>query len=161
MVKIKDDSVSFVFSWDSLVHCDRTCLTYYLNDLQRVMVEGGYAFLHVSNLGWCDEHVRRGTPHLRDPGMSATWLVERLRHYTQFEPLLVEMVNWGMDGELPNQYCLIDAFVVFKKNAGQQPDRCAWHYNRSFMQEAALAKQIMESEKNYIDVTSPREGSDA
>lgn len=46
-----DQSVDFVFSWDSLVHVDRAPIRSYLFEIARVLKPGGYAFLHHSNLG--------------------------------------------------------------------------------------------------------------
>jgi ubiquinone/menaquinone biosynthesis C-methylase UbiE len=46
-----DQSVDFVFSWDSLVHVDRAPIRSYLFEIARVLKPGGFAFIHHSNLG--------------------------------------------------------------------------------------------------------------
>jgi len=47
---IPDNSIDFCFSWDSLVHVDDNVIRSYLVEIKRVLKDGGYAFLHHSNL---------------------------------------------------------------------------------------------------------------
>ncbi|MEY9590299.1 SAM-dependent methyltransferase [Bradyrhizobium yuanmingense] len=48
---IPSDSVTLVYSWDSMVHFDKLIVRDYLLDIARVLKQGGSAFLHHSNLG--------------------------------------------------------------------------------------------------------------
>jgi ubiquinone/menaquinone biosynthesis C-methylase UbiE len=48
---IPDDSISLVYSWDSMVHFDKLIIRDYLLDIKRVLRSGGSAFLHHSNYG--------------------------------------------------------------------------------------------------------------
>jgi ubiquinone/menaquinone biosynthesis C-methylase UbiE len=48
---ITDRSVSFVYSWDSMVHFDRLAVRSYMLEIARVLESGGSAFLHTSNYG--------------------------------------------------------------------------------------------------------------
>jgi SAM-dependent methyltransferase len=48
---VGDGSVSFVYSWDSMVHFDRLVIRDYLFEIKRVLKVGGSAFLHHSNFG--------------------------------------------------------------------------------------------------------------
>ena len=152
--RVKDGTVAFAFSWDSLVHCDRATVGSYLRELDRAILNGGYAFLHVSNLGACPQEVRNRTPHLRDLDMSAKWLEDYTWKHTNLEPLLIELVNWGM---APVKSELIDAFVVLQKNTKRGMDRCVWYENVAFMEEATVAREIMKTEKRYINVVGPVE----
>jgi ubiquinone/menaquinone biosynthesis C-methylase UbiE len=48
---VPDSSVDFVFSFDSLVHVNESCMEAYLSQLQRILTKDGVAFIHHSNLG--------------------------------------------------------------------------------------------------------------
>jgi ubiquinone/menaquinone biosynthesis C-methylase UbiE len=48
---IQDQSVDFVFSFDSLVHAEFDVMQGYLSEIQRVLRPGGHAVIHHSNLG--------------------------------------------------------------------------------------------------------------
>ena len=48
---IRDNSVDFAFSFDSLVHADDDVLEAYVAQLSRKLSDDGVAFLHHSNLG--------------------------------------------------------------------------------------------------------------
>lgn len=47
---IEDNSVDFVFSFDSLVHAEYDVICKYLQEIQRVLCPGGSAVIHHSNL---------------------------------------------------------------------------------------------------------------
>jgi len=48
---VRDKSVDFVFSWDSLVHVEAGTLNAYAVELARVLKPGGAGFFHHSNIG--------------------------------------------------------------------------------------------------------------
>jgi ubiquinone/menaquinone biosynthesis C-methylase UbiE len=48
---ITDNSISLVYSWDSMVHFDKLVVADYVKDIARILRPGGSAFLHHSNLG--------------------------------------------------------------------------------------------------------------
>jgi SAM-dependent methyltransferase len=48
---IKDESISFVYSFDSMVHFDKTIVRAYLTEFARVMKKGATGFIHHSNYG--------------------------------------------------------------------------------------------------------------
>ncbi len=48
---IRDGSVDFVFSFDSLVHADESVMKAYIAQLPRILKNNGAAFIHHSNLG--------------------------------------------------------------------------------------------------------------
>jgi SAM-dependent methyltransferase len=64
---IADSSITFVSSWDSMVHFDKTVMRDYVGEIARVLKPGGTAFLHHSNFGalrpngdWAENHGTRG-----------------------------------------------------------------------------------------------------
>ena len=98
LAMVEDASVDFAFSWDSLVHVDETVLRAYVGGLARVLVPGGCAFLHHSNLGAHAGHDGRlavENPHWRDPGVSAATARDACREYG-LSCLAQEFVQWGV-----------------------------------------------------------------
>lgn len=65
---VRDRSVDFVFSFDSLVHADDSVIEAYLSQLPRILNEEGVAFIHHSNLG---EYHARYSRIRRIPGLEA------------------------------------------------------------------------------------------
>ena len=57
---VADGSISFVFSWDSMVHFSPTDVASYVVDIARVLRPGGTGFLHHSNLPVCTGNATRG-----------------------------------------------------------------------------------------------------
>jgi hypothetical protein len=51
LAMVADDSVDFVFSFDSLVHADQDVLDAYISQLRTKLTRHGVAFLHHSNAG--------------------------------------------------------------------------------------------------------------
>jgi len=47
--KIPDHSVNFVFSWDTFTFFTQIHIERYLRDIHRVMIPGGYAFIHYAD----------------------------------------------------------------------------------------------------------------
>ena len=63
---IADNSISLVYSWDSMVHFDKLVMRSYVTEIARVLQRGGSAFLHTSNYGalapdsdWTKNHGNR------------------------------------------------------------------------------------------------------
>lgn len=48
---IENSSISFVYSWASMVHFDKLVVRSYVDEIARVLRSGGSAFLHSSNYG--------------------------------------------------------------------------------------------------------------
>ena len=53
---IEDNSINFVFSWDSFVHMHKNVVESYLVELNRVLKIRGYAFIHHSNFSGGTKH---------------------------------------------------------------------------------------------------------
>lgn len=71
---VADGSMDFIFSFDSLVHCEADVMEAYVSQLGSKLTQNGVAFLHHSNLGDC-------LTRFGDLGLStgARWRLERLR----------------------------------------------------------------------------------
>ncbi len=63
---LPDASVSLVYSWDSMVHFERSVVARYVQEFARVMQPGAWGFVHHSNYGTfsADPDIERA-PHLR------------------------------------------------------------------------------------------------
>jgi SAM-dependent methyltransferase len=149
---VPDESVDFVFSFDSLVHADHEVMSGYLDQLRRKLRVGGCALLHHSNLG---AYVRGGSDgtrptllgalrgvgwlqrnlHWRDPTVSAKG-VRRLAHISQLECARQELVPWR-DCDL-----LIDCFTTLLKRSKSRSIPTPLTRNRHFMLEAVRARRI-------------------
>lgn len=63
---LPDRSISLVYSWDSMVHFERSVVAQYVKEFARVMQPGAWGFVHHSNYGTTsdDPDIERA-PHLR------------------------------------------------------------------------------------------------
>ncbi len=130
---VDNESVDFVFSWDSLVHVEKDVMEAYLHQLASKLKTGGMGFLHHSNIGAFRDAATCGLTvenrHWRGESMSA----ELFRAYCRaagLRCLSQEILAWG--GEVLN-----DCFSVITKGSSQpdQPPRVV--ENPHFMQEAS------------------------
>jgi SAM-dependent methyltransferase len=107
--QIPDGCIDFVFSFDSMVHCEKDVLENYLKELARKLRIGGRGFIHHSNMG---EYVVNGqltapNEHLRATSMTML----HFRDYCQQAGLKCvsqEKISWG-------QQYLNDGFSLFTK----------------------------------------------
>jgi SAM-dependent methyltransferase len=141
----KNESVDFVFSFDSLVHADAETLRSYLREIARVLVPHGSAFIHHSNLGqyrmilalagklpgWALRMAQEAellpNLHWRDPGVTARWLASTCRE-SGLSAVRQELVNW-----LNRPAYLLDCFTTIARSS---VDRGELFRNRAFMSEA-------------------------
>jgi ubiquinone/menaquinone biosynthesis C-methylase UbiE len=96
---LNDQSLTFIYCFDAMVHFDSDVVRSYLKDTHRVLRPGGRAFYHHSNYTGGGDW--RSNPHGRN-FMSR----EMFRHYVDKERLTVvqqELLNWGNE---PGLDCL-------------------------------------------------------
>jgi len=98
--EVGDGAVTFVYSWDSMVHFDKLVIRNYLFEIKRVLKSGGSAFLHHSNYGtfapnsdWTKNH-----------GSRSDMTAALMREYAdeaglkvKFQRLSGTNDGWGMD----------------------------------------------------------------
>jgi len=150
---IEDDSLDFVFSFDSLVHADADTMRSYCHQLGRKLRVGGTGFLHHSNLGaykrWlaakrtvvtlCRGYSRLGNLLIHDcmraPEMTASLMV-RFCQESGLTCTAQEIIPWG-SSRRP-----IDCFTVFKKEKTPVPRPCPVFVNYGFVHEAANTKRL-------------------
>lgn len=123
-------SIDFVFSMDSLVHCDLPVITSYIAEVLRVLKPHGRAFLHHSNLDSVPA-AKGGKVQWRAPDVSANAvrdIVARSGGYVYSQ----EVINW-----LQTPY-LIDCFTIF----GQLPGSYRRIENPNYTSEGDLVRKV-------------------
>ncbi|SEL91926.1 Methyltransferase domain-containing protein [Roseivivax marinus] len=91
--EIDDDTVTFVFCFDSMIHFDSDVVRNYLREFKRIMASGAMAFLHHSNLSQNPGGDFQRNAHARN--FMSTQLFS---HYAQKEGLEVMkqvVIDWG------------------------------------------------------------------
>jgi hypothetical protein len=150
---LPDNSVDFVFSFDSLVHDRRGFIESYLHQLGSKLKVGGKGFFHHSNLGAYANPVRerRPTPvvkflekarildlqHHRTPTMTAD-LFRALCEQHGLHCVRQELINWRARR-------LIDCFSFFVRDRSQQTKPTKIIRNPNFMREAARIRRAITS----------------
>lgn len=97
---VSNDSISFVYTWDAMVHFDKLVVRDYVHDVFRVLKPGGSAFLHHSNYGT----VAPDSSWTKNHGNRSDMTAELMRDYAQeaglkikFQRLSGMADGWGMD----------------------------------------------------------------
>ncbi|MDD1682676.1 MAG: class I SAM-dependent methyltransferase [Methanoregula sp.] len=135
---IDDNSVDFIFSWDSLVHCEADVLDSYIREWARVLRPDGRGFIHHSNIGAyrnpltgklrCENIPWRAVT-MTAPLFNDTCRAHGLRCIRQ------ETVNWG--GNILN-----DCFSVFTKNKKNDNHEIKYFENTRFHEERERMAKI-------------------
>lgn len=135
---INNNSIDFVFSWDSLVHAESEVLFSYLKHLATKLKQGGYGFIHHSNIG-AFKNPETGELSVENLHWRATSMTAELfREYCNevgLKCISQEIIGWG--GEVLN-----DCFSLFTRE-----DRKTYHdteilENKDFMHEAYRLRKI-------------------
>ncbi len=160
---IRDNSVDFAFSFDSLVHAEADVMKSYVSQLAMKLRPGGVAFLHHSNLG-----AYRCAVALAKKVRDAVGLTKKVRPTTT--QVLTNIADYlvpcwrseTMTAGLMRQYCLeaglccvsqelinwssgkrlIDCFSVLAKGAPISGRSCCVVENRGFMDEARRVSHL-------------------
>lgn len=142
---IPDGSIDFIFSFDSLVHVQRTALARYVQQFAAKLTPTGLAFIHHSNLGAANSSIahraltmargRRasGKNHQRDPEMSAE-LFRELCEHNNLKVVTQEALNW-------RGRRLIDCFSTIARADSKWQRAHRIYRNSNFMLEAALIRR--------------------
>jgi len=137
---IAENSIDFIFSWDSLVHCEADVLNSYLSGSARILKPGAWGFIHHSNIGQYYD-ISAGmlsceNIHARGETMSA----QLFREYSEKNGLFCvrqEIINWGGD-------ILNDCFSVFIKNTINTNYTAKYIENPEFHKECNRIKNVAD-----------------
>ncbi len=150
---LEDESIDFVFSFDSLVHAEAEVLEAYLNQLATKLKPNGVGFIHHSNLKTFQSYLSltnklpdRVKSYLNKKGFYATnyhWratsvdaeLFEKLCEKAELYCFSQELINWGTEH-------LIDTFSLFCKNNITLDRANQVFKNKNFMNEASYCKRL-------------------
>jgi SAM-dependent methyltransferase len=135
-----DNSIGFVFSFDSLVHAEIECISSYLPEIFRVLEPGGYAFLHHSNIG---QYVRDGVLTVPNQGMRGVSVtaerVHELCRSAGLKSLVHEKIRWTFTD-------YTDCFSLMQKPASPaegEPDlRVLIYENEDFTAEIQRSSRL-------------------
>jgi len=165
---VPDQSIDFVFSYDSLVHADMKVMSAYLSEVARVLTPTGAAFMHHSNLGEYAELLTAvskyqllgeiavkfgfldGYLHWRDPHVSSLWLAEAAAS-RGLVCIVQELVHWR------TQRLMIDCFSTVVRRGSPLARRPVVIRNLDFMNEVRAARTLAAlygpvSEAHTIDL---------
>ncbi len=96
---IADASITFGYSWDSMVHFEKQVCRGYIREFGRVLAPGGRAFLHMSNCG----EINPDSDFSANPGSRSDMSTSLLTIYAADAglsgPFLRPMVGWDEEGE--------------------------------------------------------------
>lgn len=95
---IEDNSIDFVFSYDSLVHVNQEVIENYLTQLSKKLKDGGFCFLHHSNLAMYKQQSNQCVDYSylawRDEAVDACF-VREICQKNNLHCLTQELVNWS------------------------------------------------------------------
>ncbi len=151
---ISDDSIDFMFSYDSLVHADTGVLDAYLSQLGRILRNNGAAFIHHSNFGeyyprlsgirrfrrleMMFEKLNLVEPsHMRDPQVTAE-IVAQLARDNDLLCISQEIVPWG------TKRMHLDCFSTIVKKESPHARENRIYRNGQFMKEARNLSRLSQ-----------------
>ena len=130
---IPDNSIDFVFSFDSLVHAELDVLQEYIWQILRKLTSTGVAFLHHSNARGDNGDDIQARANARARSVSSS-LVRELIEDCSGRPLIQEEINWA--GKLR-----IDCITTFCRLEAFPAAQCKLLRNNEFMMEANLVRE--------------------
>jgi 2-polyprenyl-3-methyl-5-hydroxy-6-metoxy-1,4-benzoquinol methylase len=162
LAMIENNSVDFVFSFDSLVHAEYDVIQSYIIELSKKFKENGSGFIHHSNIGSYQHSTSskltplinrliklmkrivgaRPQPLMQDHWRAKSVTQEKFSNLCNehgLKCLRQEIVNWGNDPAF-----LIDCFSVFCKEPAIWKAPTVLYKNKIFMNEADALKKIFE-----------------
>jgi ubiquinone/menaquinone biosynthesis C-methylase UbiE len=132
---IPDESIDFVFSYDSLVHAERDVMQAYLKQLGKKLKKNGAGFIHHSNLGMYTDAVTGELTTNYNPGWRGTTMsADLFREYSQqagIHCMLQELIVWWEGTQI-----LSDCFSYFTKHPENAGSPTVITQNQQFLNEA-------------------------
>lgn len=133
--QIQDNSIDFIFSFDSLVHVNMDAIESYLTEAQRVLTDKGRMFIHHSNMmeyeKVLDVHDVTNNPHGRSPYVNAKG-VNTLAKNIGLNIVSQEKICWQSS-------VLNDCFTMLSK--GTEFEEKSFD-NWGFREEISIAKKL-------------------
>ncbi len=127
-IPIEENSVSFLYSWDAMVHFEFDAFQTYMKEFRRILKPGGYGFIHHSNFGSFDVRFhmflkfflirRKRSRFFRNPHWRAGITATDVHEFCDKTGLLVlkqELIDWGGVKDTFGQVKNLDCFTIFRK----------------------------------------------
>jgi len=149
---VPDQSIDFVFSFDSLVHAEPSVIESYVTELARILTPNGVAFIHHSNLGAYPQYASAQSDSLLRKVMTAAGLMENKVHWRAeamtadamsdftasvgLRCISQELLNWG------TKRALIDCLSVIVREDGAMSRPLRKLVNPDFMAEAEKWRKL-------------------
>lgn len=135
---VEDNTLDFVFSFDSLVHAEMDVMLAYIEQLSKKLSNNGVAFIHHSNIGeyknLTDDIVKMGKDHGRAFTVTAD-SVRKSIEKTGLACISQETINWGSE-------LMTDCITVFTRGGSVFERQCRTFANNRFMLEAQQINEI-------------------
>lgn len=143
---IPDNSVNFIFSFDSLVHADNNTLQKYIKQFRRIMTENSVAFIHHSNA----KNFPKANPcHRRDTTVSVETILESCSK-AELQCITQEVFAWGEPESI-----LSDCLSIIVKPNSKFSTGYMYLENPNLAREAVIIKTVapLYWSKRYNDQT--------
>jgi hypothetical protein len=89
------DTIDFLFSFDSLVHCDLDVNEAYIDEFKKKSTESSICFIHHSNLGaWPDDLKENKHNGWRSKNVSAEKIIDKIKK-NKLYLISQELIDWG------------------------------------------------------------------
>ncbi len=110
---VKNNSIDFCFSFDSLVHVDKDAMEPYIAELKNKLKEKSYAFIHHSNLG-AYKGLASKSHHMRSEEVDYLYVQEICKKYG-LHCIQQELIKWNGDKNY------IDCCSLIYKDSSMKP----------------------------------------
>ena len=136
LAALPDNRFDFVFSWDSLVHCDQDVLRSYLSQIRDKMTDDAVGFFHHSNLGALSPKEHKDTLGWRSTNMTADLFVEYCDEFG-LECCFQEVIPWSSGAKLT------DCISLFTPKGSKYSTPFKRVENHQFTAEMAYSKNLL------------------
>lgn len=156
LAAVPDDSIDFVYSFDSLVHAEADVIDAYLGQLRTKLVQNGVGFIHHSNIGeYSRQFWFRKIPLLRSLVKRSGLVRETVTHGRAFSMTAARFRDLAarhglrcLSQEIIDWRCglMIDCLSVFtRQDSAWQGSHSIWR-NSQFMDEARQVRCAPDGE---------------
>ncbi len=141
---VPDNTIDFVFCFDSFVHVETETINSYLSQLSRKLTRNGVGFIHHSNLGNYTDSATGALPtFINNPHWRATTMTARsfkkFCEEADMQCISQEIINWGEDSKI-----LTDCFSLFTPRSSAWARSNHVFINRDFMSEAHYIRRMAQ-----------------
>jgi ubiquinone/menaquinone biosynthesis C-methylase UbiE len=107
--EVEDDSITFGYCFEAAVHFDLEIILSYIKEFRRVLVSGGFGFMHHSNYTRSPGADITTTPHARS--FMSKEIFAHLCIHNGLRIVDQRLIDWGS----PEEYFETDCFSLFQK----------------------------------------------